>query len=291
VVYPLVNGEDFHWAEFDSLSPNTSLLDMDYPDEVFFQYLADQVGDTGVLQLIANMPATGDRSAQLTALAAYPNIDSLFHNFARAYLDMKISDTGGGLISIVPAVDHVTTFSTSQTKTLTTQSFVLTRAEFIYPQGKRHTLTEAVPSGLTSAAEDSSELETWAALPATIAAACGDIAYIYTVTGTSAADAEQDVNITSATEDFDGQCDRCVVGRWQMDNMSHWNAFLTALPTTSTLGTPALESIDGTVTVEFTSDGRMTLTLDNFHIHYTQDGQGAHVDATIAGNGPMQSSW
>jgi hypothetical protein len=45
-----------------------------------------------VLSLIQSMPAQGTSADQAFHLAAFPNIEALFHQFGRVYIDTKIAD-------------------------------------------------------------------------------------------------------------------------------------------------------------------------------------------------------
>lgn len=290
VVYPTVNAESEFWPGFDVNSINKSLLAMDYDNVVFFQYLANRVGDEGVLQMIQSMPDSGGRSAEMAHLAAYPDIENLFHSFAKAYLDRQILDTGGGLVGIRPRVDSRRIFDASRTEFIPTNSFVVTRAVFVFPERKRYMMAEEGADGLMTAAKPL-DADGWAALPTELVTSCGELAYVYTITKASATEGEQEVGIRVDVEDEDfeeGSCDRCVVGRWELDITSHWEAFLSVLP--SEMNT-RLESITGAVTAIFTDRGSMTINLDSFDIRYTQDFSGNHVEADLNMNGMYQSTW
>jgi hypothetical protein len=290
VVYPTYNAESEFWPGFDVNSIDKSLVAMDYDNVVFFQYLANRVGDEGVLQLFASMPGSGDRGAQLSALAAYPGIETLYHDFAKAYLDQQILDTGGGRIGIAPRVHERRIFDGSRTEFIPTDSFVLTRALFVFPEHKRYTIGEEGAEGLLTAAKPL-DADGWAALPEELVTSCGELVYIYTISKVSAAEGVQEVGVRVDVEDEDfdeGSCDRCVVGRWQVDTSSHWDAFVSLLP--GEMNT-TLESLSGGITAEFTRTGRMAMVLDSFDIHYTQDFEGNHVDAQLNMNGVYQASW
>lgn len=289
VVYPTVNAESKRWWAFDNASVASSLLDMDYHNEVFFQYLANQVGDAGVLALIASMPATGDRSAQLAALAAYPDIENIFHEFARAYLDRNIADTGGGLITLSPRVAAVTVFDATRTEVIPVQSFQIVRARFVFPEHRRYTLTEDNPDELLTAAKPRGASVPWGALPPEVVTVCGQREYSYLVTSASAADDNQPVTLQVAVEDVEGECDRCVVGSWQMDTMSHWNALLPSLSASGSA--PNLEDIHGSVTATFTADGYMTVLFDQFTIAYNQQIGEMRADGVMLINGIYDASW
>ena len=92
VVYPSVNDEWKRLGYFAGNSAETPLVQMSYEDWIFWQFMANQVSNQGVLSLIASLPAEGGTAEQAFALAAYPNIEALFHQFGRDFIDKKIAD-------------------------------------------------------------------------------------------------------------------------------------------------------------------------------------------------------
>jgi hypothetical protein len=97
VVYPSVNAEYEYLPGFDRRSPFDSILEMDYENFMFFQYIANQIGNSGVLNIIEAMPEAA--GGQGDALSAFPDIENLFHSFGRAYLDGEVMDTGASTAS------------------------------------------------------------------------------------------------------------------------------------------------------------------------------------------------
>jgi hypothetical protein len=289
VVYPTTNAEKTYWNQFDTQSIGLPLLDMDYANEVFFQYLAGRIDDAGILDLMENMPASEGRGAQLNRLAAYPDIEALFHDFAQAYLDQKIADTGGGMLDIEPGVDQVRAFSESRTEAIPIRSFLVARGVFVFPQGKRQALTEEIPDGMLSSAEPRGIRDSWNTLPGEIAAACDELVYIYAATTTEQSDESTEIRISSVTEDFDGICDPCVVGNWQLDTMSQWEAFSAVMSDSPVDLT--LESISGGVTANFTPDGKMAINLTQFNIKFSQDMPGVHAEGFLEFDGLHYSDW
>src|SRR6185503_16195266 len=97
------------------------------------------------------------------------------------------------------------------------------------PEHTRHTITEEGADGLLTAARPM-DSDGWAALPTELVA-CVDLTYVYVITKASAGEGQQEVGVGSEVEEMEeGTCDRCVIGRWQLDTMSHWEAFLSVLP-------------------------------------------------------------
>ncbi|HET7010160.1 MAG TPA: family 16 glycoside hydrolase [Anaerolineales bacterium] len=105
VVYPTVDEE---WMWIQSWAYNsavTPLVYMSYDNFGFFQYVANRIGDEGLLRLIDSLtPAwAGDESAQAAQLAQFPEIQALFEDYALAFMDGTIADTSGEVIPTAPA--------------------------------------------------------------------------------------------------------------------------------------------------------------------------------------------
>lgn len=105
VVYPAVNDE-WRWVEdWDYNSGATPLVYMSYDNFGFFQFLANRIGNAGILELIRSLEpaAEGDEAAQQAQLAKFPNIEELFEDYAVAFMDGKVADTSNELIPTTPA--------------------------------------------------------------------------------------------------------------------------------------------------------------------------------------------
>jgi Domain of Unknown Function (DUF1080) len=105
LVYPAVNDE---WMWIDAWAYNsasTPLVYMSYDNFGFFQYLANRIGPDGVLELIDSLTpaAEGDETDHQALLAAYPDIDSLFADYAVAFMDGTIVDASQETIPTAPA--------------------------------------------------------------------------------------------------------------------------------------------------------------------------------------------
>ncbi len=123
VVYPNTNDE-YHWdAQFANSIGDTSLVDMSYETNKFFQFLGNKLGNEKIIDILKTMPTTGGRQEQLIALSQVPNIDNLFLEFAQQFAEKKIVDSSGqlydpkqlSLSAISKTVDSNNGFSVSQT--------------------------------------------------------------------------------------------------------------------------------------------------------------------------------
>jgi len=105
VVYPTAD-EEWGWIEDWSYNSGaTSLVYSSYDNFGFFQYLANRIGNEGILELIHSLEpaAEGDEAAQETLLAAFPGIQDLFVGYAIAFMDGTIVDASGATIPTAPA--------------------------------------------------------------------------------------------------------------------------------------------------------------------------------------------
>lgn len=94
VVYP---GNNLEIRErlhgFDTRSADTWLMGMTYSNFIFFQYLENRFGNEYILSLHDDLPSGGSRSSQAAALASMPDMQAIFHDFGKAYLNREIIDS------------------------------------------------------------------------------------------------------------------------------------------------------------------------------------------------------
>ena len=104
-VYPTTNDEWKRVNRFDRRSSTLPLTRMSYETTVFFQYMANQLGDAAIIALFKSFPVTTSPQANADSLTALPAVQSLFHNFAEAWADRSIADTGGGYLPTTIYID------------------------------------------------------------------------------------------------------------------------------------------------------------------------------------------
>ena len=156
VVYPSVDLERMFLVPFVFRSETTSLLDMSYENYMFFQYLENRFGVDGVLRLLKTLPTSGGRQEQLDRLSAYPDMEQVFHDFAKAFIDSKIIDQSGDPF-VIPLGQtegtQVILVTDSMEQTFEADPFVLRRARLSFMPGKRYEVqvTEDAGQGLNAA--------------------------------------------------------------------------------------------------------------------------------------------
>jgi hypothetical protein len=227
VVYPTVNAEWGRLQEFDSASAFKSLLDMSYENESFFQYLATQIGDGGILDLIAKLPTQGGTAEQTKALAAYPMIQTLFRDFGTAYVDGQIVDTSKAKMPSgplgVPEGFTPTLGPTSPSKAnLPTWTFTLARYLVTFAPGNAYAVDakEAGDPG-AYAARRLGLTGSWAGFPAKTAAGCKKDTYYVLVTSSTPPGTGPSYSVdVTATVEHEAGCDPCLNGKWRLEHES-----------------------------------------------------------------------
>lgn len=95
VVYPRVDYEDRWLSKFETNAFSMGIHEMSYEANLFFQYLEQALGEPGaVFAFMSRLSTQRGEAAQVAALSAQPGIDRIFHDFAEAYADGGIMDTG-----------------------------------------------------------------------------------------------------------------------------------------------------------------------------------------------------
>jgi len=222
VVYPSVNDEWGRILGFDLKSASTPLVGLSYGNTVFFQYMAGLLTNDGLLQLLHQLPYAGTEQDQAAALAAWPDIESRFHDFGRAFFDGKIKDTSGALLPSGPPLvlpdDYLTVFET-QIRLLEARPFILKRVGVLFPQGHRYTIAPVVKgalAGLDAVRRGAAGGNPWGEWPLSVAAGCSDETFLMLMTSTAAAPSGKFAIELTLTPAEPLVCDPCVPGKWRL---------------------------------------------------------------------------
>jgi hypothetical protein len=288
-VYPTVNAEYEYLDSFNDRSPTTSLIAMEYENFLFFQHLGNEIGNAGVIRLIEAMP-TGSGESQADALSAFPDIEELFHNFGRAYLDGTIMDTGGGVVPGNPGFPREVRFNESVENAIPAVSrFILQRTKLIFPE-ERHFLLEVGSEGAegTNAARIGSAGAWEVMSPQEFDVSCGAKEMVV-LTTTSAPDGQYHL-LLKVTVSTGPICDECLLGLWQLDNASY-EAYWYATPAGEKEGV-TYRGVSGTMWASYSFDGLVLNGWTDFKIGYTQEISGIpNQDVAITLNGTGQASY
>jgi hypothetical protein len=264
LVYPEVNIE---WRWLDAWAFNSAkerIVHMDYDNFGFFQFLANRIGNNGLLGLFAGVKPTADTDGQASELAAYPNMPALFDDYARAFIDGTIADTDGSSLPTSPAfvlpeyrlvVDQATSFH------LAGPPLVLMRYGFTF-LNDRHYLLQSTPSGSAGSDEARPRDVTgaWVDLPPEVMATCAPTKYYYVMTSATPPAAplfETELVIDKKAE---LGCDDCLIGTWDI-NIESFAAYAEA-PFQETPGLYQFDSAGGLWRYHFRPNGTMTGEFD-----------------------------
>jgi hypothetical protein len=222
VVYPDYNRE---WPLSELYEPSESILDQVYATNFFFQDLANSIGRDGIIDLIASMPVTAGQAAQQDALAAFPSMQSLLHQFGEHYLDNAVNDTGLLSVDVKPKPGERVDIDADYSADVSVPAFELVRETLWFAPGNsfRVQVASVEGDGLWSARELEEGSE-WGPLPDLVVTDC-DAPREYQFLATSAAASADPVNLLELDVDQLPSCgcekppypfDECIVGTWEM---------------------------------------------------------------------------
>lgn len=227
VVYPTVNLEWNTLGGFAIRSAETSLVYMSYANSVFFQFLANQGAPTDVINLVKQyLPTSGTEADQAAALANYPGIANLFHQFGRDYVDIKIADTAPGSIvptgylPVSPGFKMAVGPGDHNVAVLHAPAFTLTRYSLRFVKERVYGVT-AEEGGSTGQHASRLVVGTgWEPLPPTVSTGCGDVPYYVLLTSSAAGAAEPYTLSVTADVLQKTKCDPCLFGTWELNKDS-----------------------------------------------------------------------
>ncbi|MDO8616814.1 MAG: DUF6055 domain-containing protein [Dehalococcoidia bacterium] len=276
VVYDKVN---FEWNTLKFLAfqeLTTTLFDRSYENFLFFQYLENIVGIDGIFDLVRSLPGFGGRPEQEAALAAYPGIDEIYHDFARAMTDGQIQDTGGGLIpyegpSKLVEIDRE---ATPYLK-VPIRPFGVSRY-LVFVSGTKQAALEFRPQGLIRESARPPDVFEWSEeVPSELPDKdCGPATMVVVTNTEPDGGFELDV-----PEVLDVIGARGLEGEWAVDN----DSILGTISRRIALQT--LDSIGGEIRATFRDDGKLEVVYDGFevssHSDVRRDEAETHYEETL----------
>jgi len=287
LVYPPVNLEWLTLDGFAARSAETSLVYMSYANSVFFQFLANQGSPTDVLKLIKLLPAGGTEEDQAAALALYPNIANLFHQFGRDYVDIKIADTAPGSIvptgylPVSPGFKMAVGPGDHNVAVLHAPAFTLTRYSLRFVKERMYGV--ATEEGGSPGLYGSRLLvgTGWEALPPTVSTGCGDVPYYVLLTSSAAGAAEPFTVSVTADVLQKTKCDPCLFGTWELNKDSFIGYMSVPFIQTPDFFDPG--PAQGTWRYTFDKTGTLAAVFD-FAFNYTlhQGSETLPIDAEVA---------
>jgi hypothetical protein len=252
VAYPQNDLE--HWdflLRLDNRSLDQTIFEMSYEDYLLFQYLANRIGDDGVLDLIKSLPISPGLDAQAAAMARQASIDEYFQEFTEAFLDNKILDTSGELITVLPHPNYgpALTLRAAENLLLEGPAFQLVRytIEFEEEQGLIIKVDSDEASGTYNAREVDA-VGSWGPMPEEVG--CKGTSYLIAMTSIEPGSATNRLSL--AAEPGEVTCS-CVVGEWVLDLPSYQVVLQSTVPPENII----VESVAGSETLKFFQDGSM----------------------------------
>jgi hypothetical protein len=289
VVYPSVDNE---WRWMTAWLGNTAtdtILEESYANFGFFQYMGNKLGNNGLLALINSMtPAVGgDEDAQAAQLATFPNIQTLFAEYARDYVDGKIADTSKKLYPTAPPIIHPAyqiDVSKAGVNNLDATPFTLIRYKLTFAPGHEYKLTTTVQGGDgVHTSRPTEAAAAWGDLPVSIKPACGPSEYYLVMTTTQPSAAPYKIGLDVAMGDAIG-CDPCLVGTWDL-NLPSFTEYSEA-PFQEITGLYQFDAAGGLWRYRFRPDGTMRAEFDFFYT-YSLHQAGGDFGADITTNGKI----
>ncbi len=215
VVYPRANNEYQFLDALRELEPGHAVVDLSYEAFAFFQHFANREGNPAVVEFMQTMPPASGRGTQIAAASAWPGMDELFHDYARAFVSDGIIDSSGAPIPIQAEHStlgrHVINRPGEIFRFEDLEPFQIHRIVMEFPERRIFDMESDFAAGIRTSAQEGGPLSPWEELPDPIET-CDDPQKWRLVLPTVAPGAEQPaalkvVDITSA--EGDGRSTTC----------------------------------------------------------------------------------
>jgi len=270
-VYP-DNNLEHRWVDnyyIESISK--SLLDMEYPNALPMQFFGNKMGNSGLIELLDNLGAMGDKSTQQTRLATWPGMDETYQEFVVATMSEGVLDTGGGRIVQRPTpVRRIEAMDQEEWKVFKVEPFVAGFYGLRYlPE---HRILEEPDENANvrhsvALNEIRSQPGAWSSLPPEVRSRCDeDEEYALVIT---AVDGPGEF-IAKINRIEEAECDPCVLGTWRLDYEEHPN--INRAIEANSGGVPLQTELAGDQFLRFDENGEVTSRLADLTISFTMEG-------------------
>lgn len=207
--------------EFDSMSATKPLTQMSYQSYVFFAWLGQTKGNAAIFKFMAAMPKSDSELSQRKALLGFVTPEQM-QEFAEAYLDGTIKGAKMETIG-KPDMGTMETIGGSAQKNYTGKPFTIMRAQFSFSGGDYEITTD---SSHKIAPKFSRSFGPWKDIEPKIEAACSQPpAFRLGAFVVEDSELKLKMSVKKTKEEIDckgcqdfGARDKCLVGRWIMDN-------------------------------------------------------------------------
>ncbi len=270
--------------EFDKLSATTPLTKLQYQNYVFFSWLGQKRGAKAMFEFMAAMPKADGEMEQRKALLAYMPAEEL-QQFAYDYVDGKIKGPKMDVIG-KPDLGQMQSISGTVQKKFTGKAFTIMRGQFTIKDGDYDVTTT---SSAKPAPAYSRTAFVWSEMDKHVETSCSSppvYQYAAFVTGNKDVTDTMKTKLLKSNKECKactdlGQRDKCLIGRWIMDDESLASFLHIALDKT------ASPTVSGDAIFEFLDNGQMKITMKELKIVATN----AESKSTVIGNGIQTGTW
>lgn len=270
--------------QFDKLSATTPLTKLDYHTYVFFAWLGQKRGPKAMFDFMAAMPKVAGETAQRNALLSHISAKEL-QQFAYDYVDGRIK---GPKLDVIgkPDLGPMQLISGSVQKKLIGKPFTIMRGQFTIKDGDYTVKTVSATSPEPAYSRMAFQ---WGAMDKKVEASCASPpTYQYGAFVTANKDITETLTIDLVKTHKDckacvdlGQRNKCVIGRWIMDDESL--ASFLKLAWDNQTG----PLITGDAIFEFLDNGQMKLTFKKLKIVVFYQ----VTQSTVIANGIQSGTW
>lgn len=270
--------------QFDKLSATTPLTKLDYHTYVFFSWLGQKRGAKAIFDFMAAMPKADGEMEQRKALLAYVSPEEM-QQFAYDYVDGRIKGPKMDVIG-KPDLGQMQSISGNTQKKFVGKPFTIMRGQFTIKDGDYDvkTTSSAKPS-----AGYSHTAFSWGDMDEQVEASCSSppvYQYAAFVTGSKDLTESMSTKLKKSNKDCKactdlGQKDKCLIGRWIMDDESLASFLQIALDK------DAHPDVSGDAIFEFLDNGQMKITFQQLKIVATN----TESKSTVIGNGLQTGTW
>lgn len=200
---------DGFFAEFNEKSLETSLFDMNYENVVFFLWLGQERGPSGVRSLLEALSRGGDPSAHLATMRSAVPIDA-WTDFAESYMDGDLRQPGGRALPRPNNARSIINIANARRVPLATTPYVVARYGLSFVEGKTYKLAVEGPDSIRIRMAE--RANTWSDPPARVMACDEDKNYRALVLTVD--DAASTTLVVDDPEELDQRA-CCLIGEWQ----------------------------------------------------------------------------
>jgi hypothetical protein len=274
---------DGHVEYFSSGSLNRNLFEMMYESVVFFFWMGQERGPSGVREFIEAMPETDSRSAQLAALRAAVPIDA-WMDFGESYMDGDIEQPGGRAVPRPENAREIFSITGRGRVVLATAPYVVSRYGMSFAEGKVYKLATAGPDSVRVRMAERANM--WSDPPARVLA-CDEDKTFRALVLTVDDPASTALNVDDPEELDQRAC--CLIGDWAPTSDS-LDGFCRAQAEIG-MGSASCSYVGGGWTLRFAPDGKAGISWSDYANRSVVSGGGGQMVQTNTLNGDLEFDW